>query len=155
MASTLRIFGLCMTTWLVVGCSNQVLLDGAAKTTVTVTLDDAPVEEAAVVFTPVEGGRSASGRTDVSGVAQMGTARVGDGVFPGEYKIVIVKSIDDPSTPPPAEEDQHEHTGRGRPVYAKQIYLVPKKYISTSTSDLSTVVEADVENEVTLKLNSK
>lgn len=154
MLTSLRFVLLCLIMLSLAGCAAEPLLEGAAKTTVSVTLDGQPVEDAAVVFTPVGGGRSGVGRTDAQGIAKMGTSNYADGVFPGEYKIVVVKSIDDPSSAPSPAEDQHEVQGRGRPVYAKQLYLVPEKYISTSTSGLSTIVEAGVENEVTLDLTS-
>lgn len=153
MARIQRLLGLCLAAALVVGCSGQVLLDGAAATSVTVTLDQVPVEGAAVVFTPVNGGRSASGQTNANGVAQMGTTSVGDGVMPGNYKIVVVKSVEEPSTAPEGD-DTHQYQGRGAPLYPKQIYLVPKKYLTPKTSGLTATVKADEVNEVTLELTS-
>ncbi|MEX0793580.1 MAG: hypothetical protein WD045_10620 [Pirellulaceae bacterium] len=154
MKNTLRIICLCLVAVFGTGCSQQLLLDGAEKATVVVMLDGIPVEDAAVVFTPVGGGRSATGKTNGNGIAQMGTSSVGDGVFPGEYTIGVIKSIEDPDTVS-AEETPEEYKGRGAPLYAKQIYLVPKKYISPASSGLSTIIEVGSENRVELELSSK
>lgn len=134
------------------GCSRSPLLEGAAKTIVTVTLDGAPVDGAAVVFAPEEGNRSATGLTDGAGKADMGTVMPGDGVFPGSYQITVFKSIDDPNGKAQASD---EDAARGRYASAPQLYLVPKKYINPRTAKLSAVIEADKVNEVTLALDSK
>ncbi|EAQ82251.1 hypothetical protein [Blastopirellula marina] len=132
------------------GCSGTTLLEGAAKTIVTITLDGAPVDGAVVVFMPESGGRSASGISNPQGNAEMGTLESGDGVFPGKYKITIFKSIDDPSF----VVKNASAESPGAPDSPPQIYLVPKKYISPRTSRLNATVHADQVNEVTLELTS-
>ncbi|UUO08613.1 carboxypeptidase-like regulatory domain-containing protein [Blastopirellula sp. J2-11] len=147
-----RNFLISLTILLLMGCTGGTLQEGAAKTTVWVTLDDDPVEAAAVVFTPASQGRSASGMTDENGRCEMGTSNYGDGVFPGVYQVTVSKSIDDPDS---VAEVSEEYDGRGIPPSAKQIYLVPKKYISPTTSGLTVTVQEGKENKVELELHSK
>src|SRR5262245_27878190 len=56
----------------------------------TVTLDGQPVPHAAVTFIPKEGkGQQASGVTDASGAFRLETSKPGDGVMPGEYRVIV------------------------------------------------------------------
>lgn len=60
-----------------------------------VTLDGAPVDGAAVTLYPTGGkirGRVASGITSADGSVRFTTVQPSDGVAPGEYKVVVVKS---------------------------------------------------------------
>jgi hypothetical protein len=103
----------------------------------TVTLGGQPVAEAAVTFTPVEGGRPASGATDGSGRFRLGTFGQGDGAVLGEHVVTVFKEggagemvveeggLDggpvDPDAPPPRQ-------------------LIPPRYASRHTSDLRVTV---------------
>jgi len=137
--------------FLLTGCSESPLLEGAVKTTAFVTLDGQPVDGAAVTFSPIGGGRSATGLTNAQGYAEMGTNMPGDGVFPGNYKITVVKSMTDPSV----KVDESNEAQTGRYQSAPMIYLVPKKYIIPQTSGLTATVQDGVESTIPLKLDSK
>jgi len=139
----------------VVGCcqGTTTLQEGAAKTTVTVTMDGNPVEGASVSFTPTAGGRSATGRTDESGQAEMWTTSAGDGVMAGEYLVSVVKTEVDPSTvveDPQAYYEEH----RRPPPAPKKIAIVPQEYANPKKSGLTATVELDAENDVKLELSS-
>ena len=63
---------------------------GPVKVEGVVTFDGKPAENAVVVFAPLEGrGRYATGITNQDGYYRMFTEKLGDGVFPGEYKITV------------------------------------------------------------------
>ena len=84
----------------------------------TVTLDGRPVEGATVTFHLLgddKDGRLASGQTDKTGTFRLRTGEE-DGAQPGEYKVVIVKSVlagpkvkipDFPDTPEGRNQREH------------------------------------------------
>jgi len=129
------------------------LQEGASYTAVTVMMDGQPVENANVSFAPIDKGRSAYGRTNASGVAEMGTSNIGDGVFPGQYNVGVSKSEPDP------EHIVHDvdayHQKHGKFPETVMIYHIPKEYEDPASSGFSTTVEAGQSNEVTLELSSQ
>lgn len=135
------------------GCSEQVpLQDGASPAVAVVTLDGQPVEGATVTLTPVGEGRSATGRTDENGRVEMGTSTPGDGVFPGEYQVSVIKKEVDPATlveDPQAYFEEHNRP----PPSPKETYIVPQKYSQARTSGLTTVITQGGENTITLELS--
>ncbi len=135
------------------GCySSNALQEGASYTAVTVMLDGQPVENANVTFAPIDQGRSAYGRTNASGVAEMGTSNLGDGVFPGNYNVGVSKSEPDP------EHIVHDvdayYQKHGKFPETKMLHHTPEKYEDPASSGFSTTVAADQPNEVTLELSS-
>jgi hypothetical protein len=55
-----------------------------------VLLDGKPMADVAVLFVPQSGsGHDATGQTDQNGEFTMSTFKAGDGVIPGEYKVVL------------------------------------------------------------------
>lgn len=82
-----------------------------------VSLDGEPVSGATVLFSPVAGGRSGFAETDGSGkfVGQtpIGSGKV-KGLVPGEYRVAVVKLVDD-NPPPPAEPEPPELGPDGSP----------------------------------------
>src|SRR5262245_11610288 len=110
------------------GCGNQ---RGPVPISGTVTLDGEPVEGATVTFHTVgtdKEGKPATGETDKSGTFRLRTG-TDDGVRPGEYKVVIIKSIladpnlkmpNFPDTPEGRNQKEHflwEHFGDNRSPY--------------------------------------
>ncbi len=81
----------------------------------------------------------------------MGTNMPGDGVFPGDYQITVVKSMTDPSV----KVDESNEAPTGRYQSAPMIYIVPKKYIIPQTSGLTATIKDGMENTIQLKLDSK
>jgi hypothetical protein len=67
-----------------------------------VTLDGKPVERAVVEFIPQRGrgAREANALTRGDGTFEMETLRPGDGVWPGDYKILVTKKELPPEPPP-------------------------------------------------------
>jgi hypothetical protein len=69
--------------------------DGLVDVRARVTLDEKPVAGAAVTLYPAGGrstGRVASGITSEDGSVRFTTVQPSDGVAPGEYKVVVVKT---------------------------------------------------------------
>ncbi|MFA8018114.1 hypothetical protein [Bremerella cremea] len=126
---------------------------GASYSTVMVTMDGQPVENANITFAPVGNGRSAYGRTDAQGMAIMGTSNPGDGVFPGEYQVGVSKSEPDP------EHIVHDvdayHRKHGKFPELVMIYHTPKRYEDPASSGFSATIVADQSNELQLELTSK
>lgn len=136
------------------GCfGSGALQDGASRAVVTIRMDGEPVENANVSFSPVGQGRSAYGRTNALGIAQMGTSNIGDGVFPGEYNIGVSKSEPDP------EHIVHDvdayHRKHGKFPETIMIYHIPEKYESPASSGFSTTVTSDGSNDIELNLDSE
>jgi hypothetical protein len=78
---------------LLVGCSHSGL-DGVYPCTGVVTLNGTPLAEASLTFYP-DGdnpdARVAGGATDEHGKYTVTTLKPGDGLFPGNYKVGVVK----------------------------------------------------------------
>jgi hypothetical protein len=86
MSQLLRVTSLCVLTLAIVGCAAKpVPVSGV------VNFDGKPVEGATVTFLSADGKLSAAGLTDASGAFSLTTGNQ-PGAFPGEYKIVVVKS---------------------------------------------------------------
>ncbi|MCI0456756.1 MAG: carboxypeptidase-like regulatory domain-containing protein, partial [Gemmataceae bacterium] len=126
-----RLVGRILLLLAVVGCSRAT----PVLVTVEVTLDGRPVEGATVTFHPLKDdnhdGSSPQGKTDKLGAFHLAGAR------PGEYKVVIIKSVlADPKLKMPNFPDTPEgrnqkedwlwrHFGDDRPPYKN---LLPDKY---------------------------
>lgn len=90
----------------------------------TVKLADGSVpkgETAQIWFEPVAEGRAASGAIESDGSFTMMTQSPGDGVAPGQYKVVLKVWKD----------------------YRRQIPAVPKNYTDASTTPLEATVDDD------------
>jgi hypothetical protein len=81
----------------------------------------ASFESGRVVFEPVAGGPSASGSVEQDGTFAMMTATPGDGVKPGQYKVVVQLWTN----------------------YRDQKLAVPDKYGDASTTPLEATVDED------------
>lgn len=136
-----------------------------------VTLDGAPVEGATVTFVNTAGmapgeqvtGRSSVGRTDESGRFELTTFESGDGAVPGGYTVTVTKyevqatggggtttdvseeggSLEGESYTAPDEESADADTATN---------LLPEKYDSAKSSNLSVTVKADGENDIPISL---
>jgi len=121
------------------GCSEP-KLKGLVSVRGTITYQGKPLEGAAVCFTPKDfqtGDRLGTGKTDAQGKFMLRT--IGEsGILPGEYVVVVVKNevVPGEQTPP--------KTGRpipGRPAPSEVKSLIPRRYGSAKTSDITVVVE--------------
>ncbi len=62
-----------------------------------VTLDGQPLAGAEINLIPVGGkGRAANAHSDAKGRFSIGTVKEGDGAWPGEYKVTVIKRVMDP-----------------------------------------------------------
>jgi hypothetical protein len=102
----------------------------------TVKLDGRPLEGAAVIFTPVAGGRPAGGRTDASGYYELVYTEDSDGAVLGEHSVRI-------TTFQAGDPDEG---------IARVPEKVPAKY--NTQSELKKTVEDD-DNVIDFELDSK
>jgi hypothetical protein len=91
----------------------------------TVMYNGKPVPKGTVLFTPVNGGTTATGELNQDGTYRLTTYKPGDGACLGEYRVVIMAMEgpvqgDPPVAPPP---------------------LIPDKYSSLALSDLKANVQ--------------
>ena len=114
----------------------------------TVTYNEAPLEGAAVCFTPKEfktGDRLGTGKTDAQGKFELRT--IGEpGVLPGEYIVVIVKNEMSPGKESAQRPKVDPKTGKeipARPSPPTVKPLLPKRYGDPKTSDVNVTVGKD------------
>ena len=103
-----------------------------ATVTGRVTYQGAPLPKAQVIFAPEDGGRIASGWTNDAGEFELGTFEQSDGAIVGQHRVAIVAR--GPHKPLPKGE-----IGSGLPGGDVQPGdpLIPQKFLSTETSELS------------------
>ena len=82
------------------GCGKTGQLSGLVPAKGVVTYKGAPVEGATIMFIPTGGStsseqRSASATTEADGTFVVMTLQPKDGIFPGQYKVVITKLVPD------------------------------------------------------------
>lgn len=117
----------------VVGCS-----PGSIPVSGTVTLDEAPLAEAFVSFTPAKGGRPVSTTTDEAGGFRLDSTAA-QGLLSGEYKVTISKT-QRIGVPPEVESGGPIPAGFD-PSSIKEEWVTPPKYAKTKTSGLSVSVK--------------
>jgi hypothetical protein len=104
-----RWLGCCLVLASLTGCGgDRVVVTG------TVTLDGNPLPDALVTFRP-EGGTGelgGSGRTGPDGKYTLTAARGGQGILPGEYKVVINRPLRRDGSPPAPDEKPIESDAR-------------------------------------------
>lgn len=130
------------------------------KATATVVWKGEPVEGANVVFAPLDEaqGVAAYGRTDRNGVVELTTFENGDGAVAGSYRVTVTKleqrMPDVPAelkeTDPNRYDDLMIEAGKnaGPPVH-----LLPAKYASSNTTDLTAEVREGGENSFQFELS--
>jgi len=140
-----------------IGCGGDPTV---AKVSGTVTLDGEPVEGASVIFTPIGGGRPATGQTDAEGNFKLSTYASADGALIAEHAVSVVK-VEETSTaqaylPEGEEEPEDERDARSGDLGTggRVKYIVPMKYAIGKTSGIKVQVERGIE-PVTLELTSK
>ena len=122
----------------IAGCrpANQLkgLVPGAGK----LLYNNEIVEGAHISLIPVDQSgtiRPAVGVTDAQGRFQLTTLQPEDGVFPGEFKVVVSKRI-------PGKLISHEMIGNiPKSVYAEDIHLLPKRYSDYAKTPLTITVQ--------------
>ena len=125
------------------GCSDGTTARGAVSG--RVTYRDKPVPNAAVTFSPADGSRTATGRTDDDGNFTLGTFTANDGAAVGKHRVSIIAN--GPDRPPRPGESGSGMPGEMMPGDP----LIPKKYFTPETSGLTHEVVKG-QNTVDLKL---
>ena len=139
-----------------IGCG-----DGMIDLKARVTLDGKPLEGASVVLygTGETKNRPAAGMTNADGNVTFTTFRPEDGVLPGDYKVVVIKS------PESAQEEMASYD-RNNPEDVKRMIareaggnvsftpsVLPRSYLSPDTTPLECTVPSD-EDPVIFALSS-
>jgi len=141
--TTLALVLLCLCLGFVMGCGNASQLSGLVPAKGVVLYKNTPVEGASLTFFPEfaasDAGNSTEQRpatavTDASGRFTMMTLQPDDGVFPGQYTVVITKNI--PERVYTNEEmQQFFRQGRPTPIPESKNEL-PNQYSTPKTSPL-------------------
>ncbi len=101
-----------------------------------ITLDDKPVKQAAVLFSPQAGGRPATGITNEMGEFDLQTFGPSDGALPGTHIVTITLSEVTGVT-----ADPDGLSGEIAPEGMKVKWIVPERYSNPNTSGLSAEVK--------------
>jgi hypothetical protein len=132
--SILRSFTLSVVTLCAVGCGGSGLVSVKGK----VTYNDKPVPGGTITFS-AEDKATAYGEILADGTYELMTEKPGDGATPGAYKVFVV-----------AMQDQGDLMPEQRsPLPAP---MVPVKYTSLATTDLTADVEPGKDNEINFNL---
>ncbi|WP_166820337.1 carboxypeptidase-like regulatory domain-containing protein [Thalassoroseus pseudoceratinae] len=75
--------------FIAIGCGSSDDTPELGTVSGTVTLDGNPVPDAMVSFTPKEGGRPSSGKTDESGYYELQYSPSNNGAVPGKHQVRI------------------------------------------------------------------
>lgn len=113
-----------------------------------VTLDGTPVPNASVMFTPIAGGRPASGTTDAEGRFSLTTFDPGDGALIGEHRVTVI-CVETTGLP----QTSDGLSGEIGPEGIQEKWITPQKYSLPETSGLTQTVERNT--EVALQLTSQ
>jgi hypothetical protein len=136
-----------------------------SKVNGTVTLDGKPLAGALVSFVPqdVKSGRLATGRTDANGHFDLTTFRTNDGAIPGQYKITVTLTAENPKTAvgkSPEKMSEQEKMqlftrlspkGRAAEDNTKPRSLIPDIYSNAGKTPLQEVVPTNGKVEIHLK----
>jgi hypothetical protein len=127
---------------------------GGSRTTPVegvVLLDGKPLPNASVQFVPQGAGRDATGQTDASGAFSMSTSQPGDGVVPGEYKVVISPPLGTPDLGRYASSEEAMAAAAKAPPPKASSF--PQQYTRPDQTPLTQKVP--VSGKVTFELKSK
>lgn len=117
------------------GCHRGLTL---IPTTGEVKLDNQPLADCAITFTPVGGGPVASAATDAQGRFQLSTVNR-PGVVPGEHHVTLTKQ-------------RMTYGSDGRELAYE--FLIPQEYARPNTSGLKKTVDGD-NHEFVFEISSK
>jgi hypothetical protein len=118
------------------------------KVSGVVKLDGTPVPNASVMFTPIAGGRPASGTTDAAGRFSLTTFDQGDGALIGEHRVTVI-CVETTGLP----QTSDGLSGEIGPEGIQEKWITPQKYSLPETSGLTQTVERNT--DVVLELTSR
>jgi hypothetical protein len=126
------------------GCGGTKLQPAGGK----VSVDGAPVKDGTIMFYPIAGGRPANG-VIIDGSFSLSFEKPGDGLPPGEYKVVIVadiwKEAKAKSKAQEAEEAMMKKSGSVEQTSllaaGELIHVVPPEYNDVKTTPLTQSVK--------------
>jgi hypothetical protein len=120
------------------GCGGPPGLPDMVPIRGTVAYNGKMLTEGTVIYAPTSSeGRQARGTIQADGSFRLTTLRENDGAQQGDYKIVVIALEPHPGEPPSREEVE----AAGGLI--KRGYLVPEKYTSAATTDLTDLVNDD------------
>lgn len=119
---------------------------------VTITYQGAPVEGAHVTLVPEGDGHAAFGRTDSQGRAVMQTMDQNDGAVPGNYRVTVRKTETEGAGNVPGDEIGAMPANAEAMQAPETRHLLPEKYASKETTDLTATVSKEGENAFTFEL---
>ncbi|MBQ9813046.1 MAG: hypothetical protein IJM54_07000 [Thermoguttaceae bacterium] len=152
---------------LLVACS--IVVSGCQKKRVkglvpaqgVVTLNGEKVAGATVLFSPKEiGGQTGSAQaiTDDKGVFKMTTLDPGDGVYPGEYSVSIIKDKIEGGLSPEEAKERYDNPDkyRGQPLPEQTVvHEIPVKYADINESGLTITVPAGGQKDIEFALEGE
>jgi len=119
-----------------------------------VTYQGRPLTDAVIAFVPsASSGRGAFGRTDGDGRFRLMTAKPGDGVVPGKYKVTVSKGAIDakPQSTAVTGDANYSDPENAKPAPAP-IPLAPPKYADAKSTTLTADVADGKAQEFTFEL---
>jgi hypothetical protein len=140
---SLRTISLCLPLCLM-GCGEYLQ---PAQGSITVDGKPLSIENGSVMFVPVEPGRPATGQTDEHGKFVLSYKETGDGLPPGDYKVVIVGDVwkPKPRKGPNRDAEILKAAGVDDPESIFEdgvlIHVVPQIYNDIATTPLTLKVE--------------
>lgn len=135
----------------VLGCQQEGRLSGLVPAVGVVKFKGEPVSNATVMFAPkVEGNRSASATTDASGRFSMMTLNPGDGVYPGEYVVLIEKQ----EFTGEVFTEESPTGGLGKTTDTRKVVqCLPVKFSRQETTDLTISIPAKGDRKIEFNLD--
>lgn len=130
-----------------VGCGGPAGLPNMVPIRGTVSYEGKMLTEGTVIFAPTASdGRQARGTIQSDGSFRLTTLKQNDGAQQGEYKIVVIALEPHPGEPPSREEVE----AAGGLI--KRGYVVPERYTSAGTTDLTELVNDNHSGVTTIEL---
>ena len=146
----------CVTLFLLLpgGCKKS-KLKGLVPGSGTITLNGEPVEDAMIVFSPIQSGavqRSASAKSGTNGNFNLLTLEPDDGVYPGEYKVIVKKTKTTGTNMVLDPDDRRNPAALDDRV---TVHLLPRKYSESSMTDLTVTIPAKGNKSIQLQLEGE
>lgn len=149
------------TAWGVIGCGGDKWtrnLPATVPAKGVVTLDGQPVEGAAVVFAPADGGQhTATALTRSDGSFSLNAFPSKSGAVPGEYTIGVSKTVEAGLTVPknfnPGEDAAHAEAPTNAST-SGWINALPAQYASPATSGLKATIPPQGTSDLKIELKS-